>query len=140
MRRLTFLPIALLFLAAWPAQAQQILPMQVSGWAQPSGAAPVPALPSGSPVLAEYGWKATESAAYGQGSQQIGVVLFRMQDPSGAYGLYSFLRTPDMAGANLTDHSSMSSERALVLVGDLVLDISGKDLTKAEPQLKALVA
>jgi hypothetical protein len=45
-----------------------------------------------------------------------------------------------MARANLTDHSSMSNERALVLVGDLVLDISGKNLSKVEPQLRALVA
>lgn len=140
MRRLIFLSIAVLFLAARPAQAQQILPMQVSGWAQTSGVVPVQALPSGSPILAEYAWKATESAAYSQGSQEIDVVLFQMQDPSGAYGLYSYLRTPDMAPTNLTDHSSVSSERALVLVGDLVLDVGCKNLTKVQPQLRALVA
>jgi hypothetical protein len=140
MRRLTFLSIAVLFLAVWPASVQRILPMQVSGWAQTSNVVPVQALPSGSPILAEYAWKATESAAYGQGPQEIDVVLFQMQDPSGAYGLYSYLRTPDMAPANLTDHSSMSSERALMLIGDLVLDVSGKNLTKVQPQLRALVA
>jgi hypothetical protein len=140
MRRLRFLSIAVLFLAAWPASAQQILPAQVSGWASTTGVVPVQALPLGSPILAEYGWKATESAAYGQGPQEIDVVLFRMQDPSDAYGLYSYLRTPDMAPANLTDHSSMSSERALMLIGDLVLDVSGKNLTKVQPQLRALVA
>jgi hypothetical protein len=140
MRRLTGLPIAILFLAALPAHAQQILPMQVSGWTQNTSVAPVQAIPAGSPILAEYAWKSTESASYGDGSQGIGVVLFAMQDPSGAYGLYSYLRTQDMARANLTDHSSISSERALVLAGDLVLDIRGKNLAKAEPQLRALVA
>ncbi len=140
MRRLTGLPIALLFLAALPTHAQQILPMQVSGWTQNASVAPVQALPSGSPILAEYGWKSTESANYGDGSKGIGVVLFVMQDPSGAYGLYSFLRSPDMARSNLTDHSSISSDRALVLVGDLVLDIHGVDLPRLEPQLKALIA
>jgi len=34
----------------------------------------------------------------------------------------------------------MSSERALVLTGNLVLDIRGKDLAKYEPELKSLVA
>ena len=140
MRRLIGLPIALLFLAAFPTHAQQILPMQVSGWTQNASVAPVQALPAGSPILTEYGWKSTESMSYGDGSKSIGAVLFVMQDPSGAYGLYSYLRTPDMARASLTDHSSISSDRALVLVGDLVLDIHGVDLPRLEPQLKALVA
>jgi hypothetical protein len=140
MRRLTVLSIAVLILTALPTRAQQILPTQVSGWTQNTDVAPVQALTSGSPILAEYGWNSTETVSYGQGSQRIGVVLFRMQDPSGAYGLYSYLRTPDMAPANLTDHSSMSSERALALAGDLVLDISGKNLAKIQPQLRALVA
>jgi hypothetical protein len=140
MRRLTGLSIALLFLIVLPARAQQILPMQVSGWTQNASVAPVQALPAGSPILGEYGWKSTESTSYGDGSRGIGVVLFVMQDPSDAYGLYSFLRTPDMARSNLTDHSSISSDRALMLVGDMVLDIHGVDLPRLEPQLKALVA
>ncbi len=140
MGRVIGLFIAILFLAAWPAHAQQILPAQVSGWTQNAAAAPVQAIPSGSAILAEYGWRSTESAGYGEGPAGIGVVLFRMEDPSAAYGLYSYLRTPDMTRANLAEHSSMSNERALVLVGDLVLDISGKNLAKVQPQLKALIA
>jgi hypothetical protein len=140
MRRMIGLFVAVLFLAAFPTHAQQILPMQVSGWTQSGLVAPLEALPSGSPILAEYGWKLTETASYGDSSDGIGVALFAMKDPSGAYGLYSYLRTPDMARANLTDHSSISSERALVLAGNLVLDIRGKGLTKLEPQLRALVA
>jgi hypothetical protein len=140
MRRLTSLSIAVLVLIVLPAHAQQTLPTQVSGWTQTTGVAPVPALPSGSPILAEYGWRSTESASYGDTSRGIGVVLFVMEDPSGAYGLYSYLRTPELVRANLTDHSSMSSERALVLAGNLVLDIRGEDLGKSVPQLRALVA
>jgi hypothetical protein len=139
MRRLIGLFVAVLFVAALSASAQQVLPTQVSGWNQNAAVAPVQSLPSGSPILAEYGWKSTESASYGDGSEGIAVVVFRMQDPSGAYGLYSFLRTPDMAAANLTDHSSMSTDRALLLAGDLVLDVSGKNLAKVQPQLRALV-
>jgi hypothetical protein len=140
MRRLTGLFIAVLFLAALPTHAQQILPMQVSGWTQDASVAPIQALPYSSPILAEYGWKSTESTSYGDGSKGVGVVLFVMQDPSGAYGLYSYLRTPDMAPANFADHSSMSNDRALVLVGDLVMQISGTNLGKFQPQVRALVA
>ena len=140
MRRLTVLSIAVLGLVVWPAHAQQTLPTQVSGWTQTAGVPPVPALPAGSGILAEYGWRSTESATYGTASRGIEVVLFDMEDPSGAYGLYSYLRTPELARANLTDHSSMSSDRALVLEGNLVLDIHGPDLGKSMPQLRALVA
>ncbi len=140
MRRLTGLSIAALFLIALPVHAQQVLPMEVSGWTQPMGVAPVQAAAATQAILAEYGSTSTEAAVYGDRLQGFGVVLYVMRDPSGAYGLYSFLRTPEMARANFTDHSSISGERALVLVGNLVLDIRGKDLAKSEPQLKALVA
>lgn len=140
MRRLTVLSIAVLVLIVWPAHAQQTLPNQVSGWTQTAGVSPVPALPSGSAILAEYGWRSTESASYGTASRGIGVVVFEMDDPSGAYGLYSYLRTPELARANLTDHSSISGDHALVLEGNLVLDIHGQDLGKSTPQLRALVA
>jgi hypothetical protein len=132
--------IAVMCLAAWPTHAQQILPMQVSGWTQPTGAVPLHSTAETPAILAEYGWKSTDAAVYGDSSKGFGAVLYVMSDPSGAYGLYSFFRTPDMARSNLTEHSSISSDRALVLVGDLVLDIHGADLPKLEPQLKALVA
>ena len=68
------------------------------------------------------------------------VTLYKMTDPSGAYGEYSFLRTPDMPRADLADHSSISSGRALVLEGNTVLDIRGSNLPKQETALKALAA
>jgi hypothetical protein len=68
------------------------------------------------------------------------VTLYKMTDPSGAYGEYSFLRTPDMPRADLADHSSISSGRALVLEGNTVLDIRGSSLPKQEAALKALAA
>jgi hypothetical protein len=140
MRCLTGLSMTVLFLAVLPATAQRILPIQLAGWTQPMGAVPVETLSHDSPILAEYGKTAIETAVYGDRSQSIGVVLYRLKDSSGAYGLYSFLRTPDMARANFTDHSSISNARALVLADDLVLDVRGKELAKNEPQLKALVA
>jgi uncharacterized protein DUF6599 len=140
MRRVIGLFIAVMCVAVWSARAQQILPMQVSGWTQPIGAVPVHSAAETPAILAEYGWKSTEAAVYGDRSKGFGVVLYVMSDPSGAYGLYSFFRTPDMARSSLTDHSSILSNRALVLVGDLVLDIHGADLPRLEPQLKELVA
>ena len=45
-----------------------------------------------------------------------------------------------MAHADFTDHSSMSEQRALILTGDVVLDVHGTNLSKHESDLKALVA
>jgi hypothetical protein len=136
MRRLTGLSIAALFLAALPASAQRVLPDSFAGWAN-GGVASAPALPQA--VLNEYGIVSSEFGVYTRGSESLNAGVYRMKDASAAYGLYSYLRTPDMARANFTDHSSISSERALVLAGDLVLDVSGKSVAKTEPQLKALV-
>jgi hypothetical protein len=63
----------------------------------------------------EYGFVSGEQAAYSRANQKLQVTLYRMKDPSGAYGLYSYLRSPDMLRADITDHSAMSRERALVL-------------------------
>jgi hypothetical protein len=63
-----------------------------------------------------------------------------MKDPSGAYGLYSYLRAPDMSRADLTEHSSMSRNRVLVLSGNLVLDIEGQELTRLDSWIKSLAA
>ncbi len=139
MRRLIGLFIAVLFVAAVPARAQQILPDSFAGWTN-GGEPMVTLVKPPQPILNEYGYVSSSFPRFTKGQDFIDVALYRMQDPSGAYGLYSFLRTPDMARSNLTDHSSISSDRALVLVGDLVLDIHGENLPKLEPQLKALVA
>jgi hypothetical protein len=92
------------------------------------------------PILAEYGFVAFDSHSFSRGSDRLDAAVYKMKDPSGAYGLYSFLRTPDMARAELTEHSSMSRERALMLIGNLVLDVRGNDVPKLQADLKSLVA
>jgi Family of unknown function (DUF6599) len=141
MRRLILVSVTLLFAVALPACAQKILPASVAGWAQPTGAT-LAAFTSAPPaILAEYGSESTEVAVYGDpSSRNFQVMLHEMKDASGAYGLYSYLRAPDMRPANFTDHSSMTADRALVLAGNLVLDVQGRDLAGSSAQLKALVA
>jgi hypothetical protein len=45
-----------------------------------------------------------------------------------------------MAKANLTEHSSISADRALALIGDFVLDIHSSHVETDERQLKSLVS
>jgi hypothetical protein len=144
MRQRILLSLAILSLAAIPAAAVGVLPNSFAGWAVDTSTPPE-ALSAGvtqipQPVLAEYGWIQTESCQYLRGRSLLTVSLYKLKDPSGSYGLYSFLRTPDMPRAELAEHSSMSQDRALVLVGNLIIEVRGKDLAILHGALKALVA
>jgi hypothetical protein len=144
MRHRLLLLVAILAMAAIPTAAQGILPDSFAGWAADASTPPgalsgvVTQVPQ--PVLAEYGWIQTQSREYLRGKGGVNVSLYRLKDPSGSYGLYSFLRTPDMPRANLAEHSSMSQDRALILVGNLVVEIRGKDLPRLQGDLKSLAA
>jgi hypothetical protein len=143
MKREITIFIALLALAVCPAYAQQhVLPQSFGGWAV---AAPLDtgldqAAGDAAPILREDGAQSAERLSYTNGADTLLVTLYRLKDASAAYSAYSFLRTPEMAGAGLTDHSSLSPDRALVLDGNLVLDVSGKNLQQKTADLKLLIA
>jgi hypothetical protein len=152
MRRSIFLLTIGLLLSAIPASAQGILPSSFAGWTgDPQAGIPAPVAYNGDHVASmavgqlaatqqEYGLVSGEQAAYSRANGKLQVTLYRMKDPSGAYGMYSYLRSPDMPRADITDHSAMSRERALVLDGNLVLDVHGADLPRSAKDLNALVA
>ncbi len=66
--------------------------------------------------------------------------MYRMKDPSGAYGLFSYMRSADLPHASISEHSAVGPLRALALDGNLLLDVRGNDLPRREKDLKALVA
>jgi len=152
MHRFVSFLFAALLLTPLCAFAQQILPHSFAGWTQssdgaftPSAAQGASGAPAGSASDAasaarEYGFAAGEQASYTQGSQTLEITLYKMKDPSGAYGEYSYQREPGMERPNLTDHSAITPDRALVLTGNLVVDIQGKNLTGHAADLKALVS
>ena len=156
MRQSIGLLVAVLFFAifAASASAQQgnlILPGSFGGWTGTAQTGLAPTVigyptdvhPNEAMIQAtrqEYGFVSGENADYKRGSEELRVNLYKMKDPSGAYGLYSYLRTTDMPHADFTEHSSISHEHALVLIGNVVVEVGGKDLPKNRAALKALVA
>ncbi len=96
----------LLSFAAISTPAQAVIPDSFAGWscngrsafnpAQPSEIASQTASSVGNNVLAEYGFVAGEQCEYTRASEKLGVQVYRMKDPSGAYGLYSYMRTADL--------------------------------------------
>lgn len=146
MRRIALFCLPLL-LAAPISFAQGILPAAAAdmnstaavssepgnaNWQQTAGAA--------APALQEYGAKSVESRTYTHGADSLTVEVYAFQSTGGAYGAYSFLRTPDMAQANLTQHSCISANRALALTGNLVIQFSGKNVRNDGDAITLLVA
>jgi hypothetical protein len=152
MRHAIALLILAVLLAALPGSAQGVLPNSFGGWSGSTSAGlNPPAIPNGDPAAGmaagqqaaarqEYGFVSGEEGTYSLGKDTLQVTLYRMKDPSGAYGLYSYLRSPDMARSGPNEHSVMTREEALVLLGNLVLDVHGGDLTKDADGLNALVS
>lgn len=122
-------------------------PASFAGWSSTGGdqsVAPAsdPRWPALWPVLREYGYESGALQQYSKDDKSLSVALYRMKDPSGAYGLYSFLRSPGMTHASITEHSCVSNARALILDGSTVLEIlGGKNLNVAglERDFKSLV-
>jgi Family of unknown function (DUF6599) len=140
----------LLCLAALPARAQQALPASFGAWKATNrapytlvGAVSASGSLAESPetqATREYGFVGGELATYARGKDQLEVTLYRMKDPTGGYGEYSYLRSPDMAQAKLAEHSCISPSRALILLGNLVVEVHGSDLPQQDATLKSLVA
>src|SRR5271168_1545849 len=111
MRRVLSLPILMLLLAALPAWPQGTLPPSFAGWRSLQSAPFDPAHmahiddPAAAAAPREYGFVSGESTWYSHGLANLNVQAYRMKDASGAYGLYSYLRTPAMRRATFTEHS-----------------------------------
>jgi hypothetical protein len=150
MRKTTILLAGILLLAGLAAAAQQLLPPSFAGWTgtvQP-GLSPLAAIGSdhqagvtvsqGSSALPEYGFVSGENGTYQKGAESMRVDVYRMKDPSGAYGLLTYLRVPEMTHAKLATHSFVSNGEALILTGNLVIDVHGRELQRRATDLKAL--
>jgi hypothetical protein len=148
MRRLfrTCLGLLCLAVAAFPAAAQGILPSSFAGWtaAAPSTVIPPtgldPLLGPDTPAFREYVVKSVEQRSYTQGAQAISIALYRLRDPSSAYGAYTFLINDRLSAADLGSYASASPERALIVVGEMLLDVSAaaKQARPSNADLKQL--
>lgn len=146
MKRHLFILASIYLAAALPAFAQGSLPNTFARWTararsdivRPPASSP-PSADVDLSALEEYGFVAGQTATYTRGADSLQVSLYRMKDPSAAYGEYSYLRTPEMPRADLSEHSSLTHDRALILTGNLVLEIRGNDLSKYRSDIAALV-
>ncbi len=132
-------------LSALPVAAQGLLPPVFGDWAigqttTNQAATLEQAVGADAPIVQEYGYESIEHRDYFRAGQTVGVTLFRMVDPSSAYGAFTYLRPSGMPASSLARYAAASPERALVVVGNLVLDIRGAKLTQPENGFDSLVS
>jgi hypothetical protein len=128
------------------ASAQNKLPSSFAGWTASAPSATVPAtgleqvLGANAAAFREYVVKSVEQRSYVQGAQAASITLYRMRDPSSAYGAYTLLRNDSMSAANLASFGSASQGRALIVVGEMLLDVTSppKQSRPLDAELKQL--
>ena len=141
--------LALVLGSLWslPLAAQGLLPSSLGTWASSGTATQVSAQQieqlanDRANILREYGISSGERREYTSGSDKISVTLYRMIDPSAAFGAFTFLRDPDMAlPGPVTAASYAAGKRghALLVVGNLVLDVDSGNRPITNADLNAL--
>lgn len=126
------------------ASAQSVLPQSFANWSSVPCASErtTPDLidASNEPVMQEFGYKSYEQQDYVHGKESLTVTLYRMVDPTAAYGAFTYFRPANMPSSKLTHYSAVSPNRALIVVGDFLLDVTGQRLDHSKESLEALVA
>jgi hypothetical protein len=127
---------------ARPSAAQALLPPSFGSWS--AGAAQPVTLEqiagADAAAIREYGFKAIERQEYARGADTLAVTLYRMMDPSAAYGAFTYLRTAGMAPQSISRYAAASSNRALVVVGNLLIGASGATVAHSIADLGTLAA
>ena len=126
----SYLLLFCLFAVARPASAQGTLPPSFAGWTATGGPTFTPLtgldslLGADAAAFREYIPKSIEQRTYTRGPDAASITLYRMRDPSSAYGAYTFLLSDSLSPVALGSYASASHERALVVVGEMMLDVS----------------
>jgi hypothetical protein len=126
-------PILILFSAAvLPAFAanpkvrpDSLLPETFAGWQKSS-----PAQTSNNPadadkvnpdLLKEYGFNDFEDAHYTRSDRKIEIRAIRFRDASGAYGAFTFYKTPEMQTEKIGDQGASANDRVLFYRGSVLV-------------------
>jgi Family of unknown function (DUF6599) len=137
-----WLCFAMLVVAARPLAAQGLLPARFAGWQEVSASASAPAQPAAdnAQLFRDCKQQSVEERTYQRGGQTIAVTLHQLGDPSYAYSAFSLLRPVAATDFRPTPHSSIGTDQAMLLAGNLLVDISGQNLPADAHDFSALAA
>lgn len=131
-------------MAVRPAAAQNLLPERFAGWATVPGSVTTPTLsdltPENATLLRDCHEQSAERRSYQKNGQTISVTLYWMGDPSYGYSAFSLLRPVRATDFRPSPHSAIGTGSAMILVGNLLIDVSGQNLAADAHDFSGLVA
>jgi hypothetical protein len=86
-------------------------------------------------IIREYGFVSGERREYSKENSRLTVTLWRMQDATGSFGLFTFLREAGMQGVEAEDRIAQAPGRWLIQRGPYVIDIAGQGISAEEAKL-----
>lgn len=131
------------------ASAQSLLPPVFGDWSISQSGAPQPptldqAAGDNAAAIREYGFEAIEQQQYAHGNEALTATLYRMSDPTAAYGAFTFLRTPEMRASGVAksaaQFAAIEPARALFVVGNLLIELRGTRLPDRSDAIHSLAA
>ena len=126
-RTVLFLGLWLAAMAsAWAVPPPSLfLPAEFGSWhlqSSKTSADPDVADAAYGPVLKEYGFNELQSATYTQPGRKLIIKAARFNDTTGAYGAFTFYKTPEMLREQIGDQGASLNQRVLFYRGNLVVD------------------
>jgi hypothetical protein len=115
---------ALAATGANPKNQADSLPEAFAGWqrmADHFSANPADAERVNPDLLKEYGFSGFEDATYAKADRKIEVKAIRFRDASGAYGAFTFYKTPEMQTEKIGDQAASANERVLFYRGSVLV-------------------
>lgn len=107
-------------------KAQPVLPQVFAGWERSARTEvsnnPGAADPVYGEVLKEYGFADFHHAVYTRPDRKLDVKAIRFKDASGAYGAFTFYKTPEMQTETIGDQGSSANERVLFYRGNILVE------------------
>jgi hypothetical protein len=150
---LSVLALSLLVSTGFAAQpsptstaSRGILPKSFAGWQITDSAQvssdPASADPVNADLLKEYGFTDASSAIYSRDDgRKLTLKAARFQDATGAYGAFTFYRTPEMQEEKIGDWGSSLNDRVLFFRGNILVEAKFQRFSAmSAPQLRELAA
>ena len=138
-------------LGAWvsPVAAQDFLPSSFGNWTAVGpgtqlSAAQIEQVSGYDPsILREYGIISAERRDFARGLETATATVFRMVDPTAAFGAFTFFREPRMTPLALSGsapYSAGTRDRALLVIGNLLFDVSSPQARPTDAELTAFIS
>ena len=121
-------------LLASPAFAAPLLPPRMGDFSQTSAGSYTP---PDLPVFREYGLDLAERASYAAGHRKFEISLLRAKDPTGAFGMFQWLRPRDSQPVDQGERAVEKGDTVLFQYGNYVVSLRG--VRPEEEHLQALL-